>query len=199
MHAFAAAIESVAGDPHAGATLVECAWSHNGFTLQGRVRLLPDGRLLQFRPAGVKAKDKLALWCAHLLVNASGEQPCESLLAGGGDRDSLEALRYRIPQQAGTLLGEIVRLYERAHGEPLAFYPATSLAYAAALARGADERYALAQAADAWYGNAYSDGECNDPFYRYVPADANPLDKQFRALATAVFGPLLAHEEAAAL
>ncbi|MDD5350562.1 MAG: exodeoxyribonuclease V subunit gamma [Chthoniobacteraceae bacterium] len=164
------------------------------FTLTGRLDALYGGRLAFFRPAKLKAKDRLQAWCAHLAWCAAcgPTLPLPTVLAGTDG-----AVQFA-PQPPERLL-ELLELFWQGLQAPLPFFPNASLTFAAS--QDAKGKPPLERAREVWRGNVRAKGECEDPSFRlcFSGGDAeggDPLDAAFEAVALAVFGPLLEAEEA---
>ncbi|MEI8233889.1 MAG: exodeoxyribonuclease V subunit gamma [Verrucomicrobiota bacterium] len=161
------------------------------FTLTGRLDALYGGRLAFFRPAKLKAKDRLQAWCAHLAwCAACGEAPPPPTVLAGTDG----AVQFA-PQPPERLL-ELLELFWQGLQAPLPFFPNTSLAFAES--QEATGKPPLERARAVWRGNVRAQGECENASFRlcFGGADAggDPLDAAFETTALAVFGPLLAAE-----
>ncbi len=164
--------------------------------LSGTLAPLVASALIQQRPAKLKAKDLLRAWLSHLLLCATapaGLQPRTVLVA----EDAAFAFT-KLPAAAATAeLSALLALYEQAHREPLRFFPQTSLTFAEReIAKPAADKNADSAAAT-WHGSDFGPrGECEDEWnaliWRNTPA---PLDEDWRALALAIFRPLLAARE----
>ena len=98
------------------------------------------GRLGDIRPsariiatsAGLSSWRKLQLWIEHLALCAGGtsDYPRRSLLIGRGKGGSEELVFLPVDEQeARERLSELVAIYRRGLGEPLAFFPQTSMVY----------------------------------------------------------------------
>jgi len=96
---------------------------------------------------------------------------------------------------AGALLEELLGVYWSGLGAPLPFFPETSLCFAERLFKGGKETDALRSAERKWLGSPYLRGEGEDPYYRLVYRNTEPLDSEFRHIARRIFEPLLAHRE----
>ena len=164
------------------------------FTLTGRLDTLYGGRLAFFRPAKLKAKDRLQAWCAHVAwCAACGATPPPPTVLAGTD----EAIQFA-PQPPERLL-ELLEIFWQGLQTPLPFFPNTSLKFAES--QEAKGKPPLERARDVWRGNVRAKGDCEAPSVRLCFGDADaggdPLDHTFETLALAVFGPLLAAEEPA--
>ena len=149
----------------------------------------------RFRCANLKAKDVVAAWIEHLLVNLI-TPGTETVLI---DRSS-EIRKFRPPTsatQTQTLIKELLATYWRGLTVPLPFFAESSSAYARSMLgqNGGDTQTALRAAARAWSGNAYAGvaGEADDPWNALVFSGFSPLDADFAKLALDIFRPLTEH------
>ncbi|HOD29667.1 MAG TPA: exodeoxyribonuclease V subunit gamma [Syntrophales bacterium] len=151
--------------------------------------LYPEG-LVRYRPADVKARDRLDAWIRHLILNHPGcAAPVRETRFIGRDG----GVRYAPLADAERTLADLVALYLAGLRTPLHFFPESSLAYADATMKGKDAAAALRAARDKW--EAYRYAEKDDPDNRLCFGRIDPLDDAFRRLAETVFHPLLAAEE----
>ncbi len=164
--------------------------------LSGTLAPLVASALIQQRPAKLKAKDLLRAWLNHLLLCATtpAAAPLRTVLIA---EDAAFAFA-KLPADAATAeLTALLALYEQAHREPLRFFPQTSLTFAEReIAKPAADKNADSAAA-IWHGSDFGGrGECEDEWntliWRNTPA---PLDEDWRALALAIYCPLLAARE----
>ena len=164
------------------------------YRLSGRLSSLYEEGFVHFRYARVRARDHLRLWIDHLLFGAgpSGPTGGRSILLGRN-----EAWAYGMPPDPRAILTGLLELYGKGLRVPLPFFPETSLAYAEALCeKNKTEREALAAACRAWEGNEILPGEGEEPYIRLCFGNAPPpFDSDFKKIAAAVFGPLLANRE----
>jgi len=160
------------------------------FTLTGRIEALYNGRLAFFRPAKLKAKDRLRAWITHLAWCAACDAtPQPTLLAGDG-----EAVQFA--PQPRAQLEALLELYWRGLQAPIPFFPASSLEFAAKQeAKGASP---LERAREKWRGNTRACGESEDAAFRLCfGIETDPLDAEFERLALAIYAPFLDAEEPA--
>ncbi|MDI6796445.1 MAG: exodeoxyribonuclease V subunit gamma [Desulfatibacillaceae bacterium] len=155
----------------------------------------PDGPLV-FRPATLKAKDRLKAWIRHLAA-------CANQPAGEGFCTRLIFADHHIvyspvdQKKAKELLNDLLFLYREGLSRPLPFFPASSFAYAEArLSRGKDRDKALEGAEIAFYPQFKRPwGEGEDPYIKQCFGGIEPLDDRFADLAERVFEPCLEHTE----
>jgi len=177
-----------------------------GGILSGLLGPIRSGHLLSFRPATVKAWDRLAAWIGQVVRECAARQagreaPPPARLFG-------EDRLYEYPPVGGeaaeAILATLTRIYREGWREPLPFFPASSLAYARVTLRPgpAQKRPALEVARDFWEGSAHAGrhGSAPPPENRH-PACRIGFDtetvlesERFARLALEVFGPMLDHE-----
>jgi exodeoxyribonuclease V gamma subunit len=168
----------------------------------------------------VRARQKLRVWLPHLVLSALGT-PAQSVLIGRAEsardrRSSAVFVFEPVPRiDAAELLAGLVALFELGTRGPLAFFPASSLAFCEEERRlggvpDAGPR-ALAQAREVFHGaHRRLAAERDDPYVRRAFGDQDPLGDEYRPLgdergtrlpsfvevADQVFGPMLERMEA---
>jgi exodeoxyribonuclease V gamma subunit len=153
-----------------------------GLRLTGWLSGLTGTGLVAYRLGRARAEDQLALWVRHLALNLAGPVgvPPRSVLVTEEETIALAPVA-----DAEGRLAELVAFFRQGQTEPLPLFPKTSLAYAAG---GWDGR-----AWTAWEGGfERGPGESAHPAIRTAFRGRDPLAPPFEALATQVFGPLLA-------
>ncbi|MBI2354852.1 MAG: exodeoxyribonuclease V subunit gamma [Deltaproteobacteria bacterium] len=169
--------------PHLGDEMepLPIAFEHEGITLVGVLREIRPARHLRWRPANMKAKDRLGVWVEHLLLNALAPEgyPRESLLICRDQTLTLAPL----PDAAG-ILGDLLELYREGFRRPLPFFPQVSWLF---LTEG------MERAQGRWSGGDHAPypAEAADPAFSICFGDAEPLDGEFEELSRRIFGPLL--------
>jgi exodeoxyribonuclease V gamma subunit len=158
-----------------------------GTLLSGVVKDIHEGRHVRWRCATMKGKDRLTLWCEHLLLN--------TLKPDGYPRESLllcTDLTLTLPplDNAAELLADLVGLFRDGLCRPLHFFPQASWLFLC------DGR---AKAEGRWNGTDHSPSpaESSEPSFALCWAGQDALDDEFELLAQRVYGPLrsLAVEE----
>ena len=160
------------------------------YRLTGRIEHRYEHGVIHFRPAKVKASDRLQIWITHLFLHLAPDSE--------GLRQSIymgEDMTCRYPSLANheEYLAKLLAIYWEGLHHPLRFFPRTSAAYAEAIFIGKDEAAATNAASGKWDG--YMEKEREDPYFRICFPDINPLDKTFRELSLSIFDPILALEE----
>ena len=152
------------------------------FRLSGTLAGIRGERLLRYRCARIKARDRLGIWIEHLALCCAGADgyPRESLLACSDGMLVLPPV-----EDAPRLLRELLDIYGSGLRRPLPFFPETSHIF---LTRGGLE------AEQRWYGAPFSrlKPEAADPAFALCFGRANPLDDAFRQAAAQIWGPFLA-------
>ena len=190
----------------------------NGTRLTGFLRnLYPEARV-EHRFASVKAKDELDLWIRHLGLQCAAKAgyPRTSVHIGLAEEEvSIVRFPELDAEKARSLLTVLVGLYHLGQTMPLCFFTETSYAYAKARHGGKDEDTAASAARTRFVGggSAIKGGraEADDPSVDQILGGRDPVEPAFRLLdpgsagaseeqsfaqlASAIFGPLLAHRE----
>jgi exodeoxyribonuclease V gamma subunit len=160
------------------------------YDLTGRIERRYEHGVIHFRPAKVKANDRLQIWITHLFLQLAPESP--------GRRQSIymgEDMTCRYPPLADPEenLAKLLAIYWEGLHRPLRFFPRTSAAHAEAIFNGKDKAAAMSAALGKWDG--YMEKEREDPYFRICFPDTDPLDEAFRELSLGVFIPILTFEE----
>jgi exodeoxyribonuclease V gamma subunit len=148
--------------------------------LTGSLKDVRQGTHIRWRCAGIKGKDRLSLWCEHLLLNAikPAGYPRESLLI-------CKDLTLTLPplEDASERLADLLELYREGLCLPLHFFPQTSWLF---LSEG------LSKAEERWNGtdHSHSPAESSDPSLSLCFSGENVLDSEFQELAHRIYGPL---------
>jgi exodeoxyribonuclease V gamma subunit len=173
----------------------------SGFTLSGRIDSLYADRLIHYRYAKVKPKDRLRLWLHHLVLNSlrADDYPLSSMLVGlrpTGPEPGWTAWEFSPLEESRDLLGNLLKTYWQGLIRPVHLFPRASWEYAEVLLeRKKSEQKALDRARSTWTGSDYNKGECEDAYYGLCFRDRDPLDSEFQEIATETFGPLLASQK----
>ena len=173
----------------------------SGFRLTGRINPIYPERLLQYRYARVKTKDRLKVWIHHLALNSfmADTYPRTSMLAGlepDKRRESVwAAWEYSSVENSKEILESLLKEYWAGLMKPLHFFPDTSWTYVhTLLEKNKSEEDALNSARRIWEKTDYSRGECEDPYYQLCFGNIDPLDSEFRRIAEEIFRPFLEHQ-----
>ncbi|HRY16649.1 MAG TPA: exodeoxyribonuclease V subunit gamma, partial [Candidatus Competibacteraceae bacterium] len=176
---------------------LEVDLSLGDFRVTGRWTGMTASGWVGYRLAKIKATDYLNLWLHHLALNvAAPEGIARQSHWVAEDQDvALDPL-----ENAEALLKSLLDLYWQGSCRLLPFFPKSALAYVERLCKDQergkepDPDKALGAARQAWEGSEQRAGlaERRDAYYQLAFGDADPLDREFTALATAVFEPLFA-------
>ena len=103
-------------------------------------------------------------------------------------------MEYTAVESPQKFLEEILQKYQEGLVKPLKFFPQTSYKFAQLLK---DKKNSPEDAVDKvkadFFGNDFSMGEFEDPYYRICFENSSPLDEEFQANALLLFNPLLDH------
>lgn len=178
------------------------------YRLSGSVPRSPGAGVTRVRCGSVRAVDQLRLWIEHLAWQAAGGLAAPAQLVGWERVSSPKEKEFPVGlrrfvflpvAEAGARLQELLEVYGKGMRSVLRFFPETSLAYAEVWRKlGPSEAAgsrALAAAGRKWsrMGGFGGPGEEEDLHFRYCFRGLEVLDKEFAALALAVYGPLLDH------
>lgn len=160
--------------------------------LSGALNDLRPGGLARGRYDDRRPTDYLAGWLDHLFLNAleaPGVDPRTVWIARDGG--------YELAPCGGARerLAVLVEFYRLGQSRPLHFFPKSAWAYATALDERPDQPEAAWTAArKKWEISFKGHGESADPAYVLcLRGEDAPLNAEFAACASAVFGPLRAH------
>lgn len=160
--------------------------------LRGWLKGLTEGGRVAFRPARLKAGDRVQLWIQHLALCAAtvGARPAMSLHVAADI-----VLRLKTVSNPIDGLADLIALWRKGQSIPLPFFPETSYAYAEAWARSGDSAKALAACRRAWRDDYNARGDAFDPAVQLAWRGQDPLGEEFRQTALRVFEPLTAAAE----
>jgi exodeoxyribonuclease V gamma subunit len=165
------------------------------FSITGRISSIFPERMVRYRYAGIRAKDRLSLWLQHLVLNAlqKTDYPRESMIAGLNS-GKWYALEYAPVENSREILEYLLQEYWNGLSKPLHFFPETAFQYAYILFhKNRSPEEALRQAESTWSGGDFHHGECEDSHFELCFKSESPLDAEFLRLAENIFRPLLAN------
>ncbi len=171
------------------------------FKLTGRIDAIYPERLMRYRYAIVKPKDRLRLWIHHLVLNCLNTDyyPRISMLAGlwpKAGEPEWRAWEYLPVEKGREILENLLQQYWVGLAMPCHFFPESSWKYAQMLLEGGKPaEAALAGARNVWTGSDFKRGECEDAYYQLCFGDTDPLDSEFQCIAEKIFGPLLGSQK----
>ena len=157
----------------------------SGFRLTGRLDGIWPGRMIRYRLAKLKVKDRMRAWIEHLVLNAvcREDDPRETLLIMS---DGLVV--YRPVENAGAILKSLLDLYWQGLTLPLRFFPESAMAFA-------EKSWDINKARVKWddqYNNI--PGEGSDPYFRLCFQRTEPFNKEFEKTSRTLLEPLLLHQ-----
>lgn len=173
----------------------------SGFKITGQINSIYQDRLIQYRYAKVRPKDRLKIWIYHLIMNSIKDKkyPCISMLAGLSPNSSnpqWEALEYEPVEKGEEILGKLLEKYWEGLRYPLHFFPKSSWTYTLnLLEKNKPQEYAINMASKEWLGGNRIRGESEDPYYRLCFATSTPIDSEFEQISKDVFDTLLMHQK----
>ena len=192
----------------------------SGVTLAGTVPRVYGDRPIRIEYSKLSPKHRIRAWVQLLALAASDpDRSWRAAVVGRGPNTKDPVIGSFMggvsAEEAQGHLDELVRIYALGLTRPLPAPPKTSCAYASARARNLSPENACAIAGKEWRMRSKSGavwGEFDDGDHRRVgfvdlehlladPPDAVPLDNPddephvFGLLATAIWAPLLAHED----
>lgn len=172
--------------------------THAGVTITGRISTLTKDNLIHYRPATIKAKDRLRIWISHLILNLLDDDalPRTSMLYGKDKKGKSKCITYPNEENAREYLDTLLGLYQEGLTRPIAFYPESSLTYAEAINKGKNHDYAIKQALDRWLGS-FGHKESNDIYYSIYPGKTDRFDSDFTDIAQKIYLPILHNEQQA--
>jgi exodeoxyribonuclease V gamma subunit len=168
-----------------------------GFHLTGQIEGINSERLLRYRFAKIKGKDRLRTWIDHLILNCIDAEnyPRVSLLIGlnPDSRDSQWAAWEFSPiDNSRKILEQLLAIYWEGLIKPIHFFPESSWEYAnRVLEKNKSVEDALKNARNVWTGSDYNRGEFEDLNYQLCFKNRDPIDGEFQDLAIEIFKPMI--------
>ncbi len=190
-------------EPYLGETPlepVEIDLTISHFKLTGRIDSIFPQRLMRYRYARIKPKDRLKAWIHHLALNSfkAHHYPAISILVGlqpTGPKSGWMAWEFSPVKNSEEVLTRLLEIYWEGLARPVHFFPRSSWEYVQMLLhRNKSEEEALVKARNTWKGRKYQPGESEDAYYKLCFRDIDPLDSEFQNAAIEIFGPLLASQ-----
>ena len=173
----------------------------SGFRLKGVMDNLYPDRLLRYRYARIKSRDRLKVWIHHLVLNSfkATDYPKNSLLVGLAPGNSKEpvwaAWEYDPLENSEEILGVLLESFWAGLVKPLHFFPESSWIYVhGLLKKELPPEMAIEKALLNWKGSDFHRGESKDAYYDLCFKGTDPLDSEFQLISEKVFTPFLAHQ-----
>jgi exodeoxyribonuclease V gamma subunit len=166
------------------------------FSLTGQIESIYGDRIVRFRCATLKVKDRLRAWISHLVhCAASSAADGETILIGTDD-----IVRFSPVREAHEEIAKLLEIYWRGLNRVLPFFPESALKYADAVLYPSKSANSspLTKAQYAWNGSKWEDApaEKNDIYYAFCFADRDPFNEEFMQLALEVYEPMLRNSTA---
>ncbi len=176
----------------------------DSFKLVGTIEGIYPSRLLCYRAAKIRARDRLRAWIYHLVLNLlqpEGYPRITWLIALAEENKSQQwnAWQFDPLESSQSLLLDLLNLYWQGLIKPLHFFPETSWEFAVRqIERGNSEAAAIKAARRIWRSDDVDRVwfESNDPYYQlcFDKIDPDPLDIDFQDLALRIFRPMIEHQ-----
>ncbi|KZX02344.1 exodeoxyribonuclease V subunit gamma [Pseudoalteromonas luteoviolacea] len=165
---------------------VEVSLEINDVKLVGWLDKLTATKQVFYRPASIKAKDKIRAFLCHLLANLT-VSAMPTVVIGLDEQVTFEPIDSK---SAERLLYEWVDFYKQIITRPVPFFPATSYAFASS-----DD---LSKAQSKFAGGQYVGiGESEDPYVALNFSALEPCLEEFMLLSKSILGPMIALEQEA--
>ena len=165
----------------------------DGWRVTGSVAHVGPEGLVWWRPGRLRASDRIGIWLTQLALAAAGH-PAAGAAAAYLENNAGKSTRFGAPEDAHGHLVAWLHAWREGWTAPLPFFPEASLAYATAIANGADDSIALSNARAAWLGSSGSwsrGGEVtHDPYLQLVYDEREPFTDEFEGLAENLLLPL---------
>ena len=141
--------------------------------------------LLRFRYAGIKAKDRINAWLAHLVGHAAGER-FKTVIAGK-DKGKLktESIQPIEKTEAETILAAILTQYRNGGKALIPFAPETSYAYTEQIVKDGDIDTAFEKAEAKWCGFGFT--EIRDNYLLAAWKEDGPMEHPDFAMQAGTF------------
>ncbi len=181
---------------HMGSTPrpVEVDTTLHGIRLYGWLDRVTERGRLTYRPAQIKAKDRLRLWICHLALCASRPEGVSlvSVHIGTGKKD---VFRLEPVEEPEKYLRDLIELFVEGQRRPLPFFPESSWAYAEKCKGTPTADPPVRICGTAWKDEYHERGDAYDAAVRTAFRGIDPLDQKFADIACCVFGPILSNTE----
>lgn len=158
--------------------------------IRGWLRDVTERGRLVYRPAEIKAKDRLRLWIRHLALCAVRPSGIllESVHIGTGKDGVFRLTPVDAPHEH---LADLVQLWREGHQRPLPLFPESSWTYAKKSLKASASASPAQVCGIAWKDEYNERGDAYRPSVRTAFRGVDPLNDTFVQLAQRVFGPIL--------
>lgn len=169
---------------------VEVDFSVDGVRLFGRMGDVTEQGRLTYRPAQIKAKDRLRLWIRHLALCAARPDGVSLVSVHIGTGKNHE-FRLEPVSDPVRVLRDLVRFWFEGQAKPLPFFPESSWVYAQKCGGTPAPDPPARLCSTAWEDRYRKRGDAYDPAVRTAFRGVDPLGGRFAEIACAVFGPVV--------
>ncbi|MGB8355026.1 MAG: exodeoxyribonuclease V subunit gamma [Chthoniobacteraceae bacterium] len=159
------------------------------FSLTGRIESIYGERVVHFRCATLKPKDRLRAWISHLARCAVQPGVAHEMVLVGED----EGVKFSRVANAAELLGGLLEIYWQGLMQSAPFFPEISHAYADGVVNPSTRARTspMQKARNAWNGGDSWGAVEKDAYEEFCFGGSDPIDEEFARLAMAVFEPML--------
>jgi exodeoxyribonuclease V gamma subunit len=165
-----------------------------GLRVTGTIRSVFGERLVYYRMAGMKAKDYLAAWINHLLLQAAGRPgyPTATVCCAA-TKSKLTIVKFTAEPDPVAILTDLASLSLEGMRKPLPFFPEASRLFVEKIRKGEGEAEALRSAREEWSKKSFSGApaESDDRYVARCFGDPESFPEEFTDIARRVFTPLL--------
>ncbi len=166
----------------------------NGLRVVGSIGNVYAESMLFYRMAGMKAKDYLAAWINHLLLQAAAlpGYPAATVCCAS-TKTKLAVEQFTAVRDPAALVNDLASMYLEGMRKPLPFFPEASKKFVDEIRKDTPEDDALDAARQGWSKKSFS-GAPAESENRYVSqcfGDSDPFTSEFMALARRIFTPLM--------
>ena len=178
---------------HASADPVPLVLPVERFVLTGTLSAVHSRTLVVYRYARAKPKDFLRAWIYHLALCASGTGDRTVLFVLDAKDAQPTGWQFSYIDEAGVLLGSLLKLYWKGLHRPLPLFSKASFAFADKLrGKNGDEKKAWDAALDAFEGSDFTGGgDADDPYITRCFPDGEFDEQEFMDLARSVYVTML--------
>ncbi len=161
-----------------------------GLEISGKVKSLYNGKSIFYRSSGIKPRDMLRAWISHLLLSASGNGECETMIFG---RDEEFIINPVSLEKSMKYLEELAGLYFSGMRSPLKLFEKSSFAYAKEFYTTSSEPSiaGMKKAYIAFHGDFNFLGDIDDYYVnRLFAVSGYSPDREFAENSLSVYGPV---------
>lgn len=149
-----------------------------------------DEILLRYRPAKIKAADRLRLWIELAALRSTGAEVRGVLI--GKNKGNAEIEEFRTGEDPEKIIECLLQYFIAGIKMPLPFFPESSLSCFIKYSGQQDLQSALSSAADKWSDSFAGRAECEDAYFSFCFGKSDPFNQLFADIAAAIYSPMLA-------